>query len=101
MTKKEIYTELQAWEQVQKGLDAQLERLHDAEEDEDFLMALHAVAKAHTDAVAKIVGDKRGALNWWRTYCRFGGNPLSVWSDKEDRLRKIKTLKQLAALIAE
>lgn len=95
MTKTEILTELQAWERVQKALDAQLRLFSDT----DLLDAIYAVANAHTEAVARIVGDSTKAMEWWAFDCGFGDNPLSA--GKGDKIRPIKTLKQLAALIAE
>ena len=102
MTKKEIYTELQAWERVQKGLDAQLDLFYDltrAQPDSDLLTAIYTLADAYTDAVARIVGDTAGAMEWWARECDFGNYLLSA--GKGDKIRPIKTLKQLAGLIAE
>lgn len=102
MTKAEIYAELQAWERVQRGLDEQLDNLYSllsVAGESPFLDAIYAVSTAHTNAVARIVGDDTGALEWWRYECDFGNNPLSA--GKGDKIRPIKTLKQLAGLIAE
>ena len=101
MTKPEIYAELQAWERVQKGLDAQLDLLYDlagCQPDSPLPAAIYAVADAHTDAVARIVGDTAGAMEWWARECDFGNYLLSA--GKGDKIRPIKTLKQLAGLIA-
>ena len=102
MTKKEILTELQAWERVQKGLDAQLDLLYDlvgCEPESPLLIAIYTLGEAYTDAVARIVGDTSGAMEWWARECDFGNNPLSA--GKGDKIRPIKTLKQLAGLICE
>lgn len=100
MTRKEIYAELQAWERVQIDIDRQsivlavigLQHVWPFD-------ALPSIAKAHTDAVARIVGDTTGALKWWKEQCKYGANPLSA--GKGNKIRPIKTLKQLAGLICE
>ena len=86
MTKKEILAELQAWERVQKRLDAQIAKLLE-------------LADMNTSAVEYLVGDTTGALKWWKEQCKYGENPLSA--AKGDKLRLISNLKQLAGLIAE
>lgn len=85
MTKTEIYAELQAWERVQKRLDAQITKLLE-------------LADMNTSAVEYLVGDTTGALKWWKEQCKYGANPLSAGKGK---MRPIKTLEQLAGLICE
>lgn len=102
MNKKEIYAELQAWDRVQKGLDAQLDLLYDlmgCEPESPLLEAIYRLAEAHTDAIARIVGDDTKALEWWAVECRFGENPMQA-AIHGKKLRPISNLKQLAALIA-
>ena len=86
MTKAEILAELQQWEAVEQKLDAQI-------------AARYGLSEAHTETVARIVGDKTGALKWWKHQCKYGENPLSA--AKGDKMRLISNLKQLAGLIAD
>lgn len=103
MTKTEIYAELQAWERVQKGLESQLELFYDltgAQPDSELLTAIYAVAEAHTNAIERIIGDEMQWCDWWKYECQYGEKPMQA-ANLDKRLRKIKTLKQLARLISE
>lgn len=86
MTKTEIYAALQQWESAQKQVDADIARVQ-------------RLADENTDWLARHIGDTTGALKWWKEQCKYGANPLSA--GKGDKIRPIKTLKQLAGLIAE
>ena len=104
MTKSEILAELQAWELAQKRLDAQLDLFYDltrAQPDSDLLTAIYGVAEAHTEAIGKLLGDKLEWLDWWKFETDYGQKKhlLDVYVDR--KLLKIKTLRQLAGLIAE
>lgn len=101
MTKAQILAELQAWERVQKGLDAQLDKLYDllgTSGESPLLDAMYDVTAAHTEAVARIIGDDTKALEWWKYDCRFGENPMQA-AIHGKKLRLISNLKQLAGLI--
>lgn len=101
MNKKEIYTELQAWERVQKGLDEQLDKLYDllgTSGESPLLEAIYDIAGAHTEAVARIIGDDTKAMYWWKYECRLGENPMQA-AIHGKKLRLISNLKQLAGLI--
>ena len=103
MTKKEILAELQQWETTQKALDAQLDQLYDlmgAQPDSPLFKAIYAVAEAHTNTVARIVGDDTEAMRWWQFECRFGERPMQA-AIHGKKLRLISNLKQLAGLIAD
>ena len=103
MKKAEILAHLTEWERVQRGLDAQLDAFYNltgAQPDSDLLTAIYAVAEAHTDAIAMIVGDDTKAMDWWKFECRFGDNPMQAAIHGKP-LRLISNLKQLAALIAQ
>lgn len=102
MNRKEILAELQQWQTVQKDLDKQLDKLYDllgCVPDSPLLEAIYRLAEAHTDAIARIVGDDTKALEWWAVECRFGENPMQA-AIHGKKLRPISNLKQLAALIA-
>lgn len=86
MTRKEILAELQQWQTLQQKLDADI-------------ATIRSLADEHTDGVAGRIGDTIGALKWWKEQCKYGANPLSA--GKGYKMKTIKTLKQLAALIAE
>ena len=102
MTKKEILTELQAWERVQKAMTAQLDALYDlvgCQPENPLPSAVYTLLDAHTDAIARLVGDTTGAMQWWVIECDYGARPMSA--GKGNKMRPIKTVKQLAGLIAE
>lgn len=103
MTKKEIYAELQQWQDVQKSMDAQLDLLYDlvgCQPDSPLLAAIYKVADAHTNAVARIIGDDTKAMDWWKFECRFGDNPMQA-AIHGKKMRVVSNLKQLAGLIYE
>ena len=102
MTRKEILAELQQWQTTQKALDAQLDKLYDllgCEPDSPLLEVIYRLAEAHTDAIARIIGDDTKAMDWWAIECRFGDNPMQA-AVHGKKMRLISNLKQLAALIA-
>lgn len=101
MTKKEIFTLLTEWEQVQKDLDARLNQLNDllGACDSPFLDAIYRLSGAHTSAVAKLVGDKAEWLEWWHFECCFGDRDMGS-VQIGGKSRQVRTLKQLAAVIA-
>lgn len=103
MKKLEIEKRLVEWQAVQKALEAKLDALTaliDCQYDSPLLVAMHRVADAHTVAVAEIIGDTAGWLDWWRLECWMGDKPLSA-SKGDGKFRVVKSLKQLAGLIAE
>lgn len=102
MTRKEILAELQQWETAQKALSEALDHLYDltgAQPDSTLLLAIYAVSEAHTDAIERAIGDEMQWMDWWKYECQYGENALQA-ANLDKRLRKIKTLKQLAGLIA-
>lgn len=98
MKKAEILRHLTEWQRVQKNLFDEKDKAWDLTYYDTLWSATLAVAQAHTDAVGLIIGDTLNFMDWWRKDCEFGDNPLSVWMGGKDR--KIKTLRQLAELIA-
>lgn len=103
MNKSEILKSITEWQAHQKALDAQLELLYNmtGNSGESPLMeAIYNIAGAHTDAVAALIGDESKWLDWWKYECRFGEKLMSA-AKAGGKLRPVKTLKQLAGLIAE
>lgn len=102
MTKSEILNELQQWEALQKSLEAQLDKLCDlmgTPGESPLLEAIYFVLEAHTEAVARIVGDDTKSMWWWVSENNYGRNGL--YAGKGNKMRPIRTLKQLAGLIAD
>lgn len=102
MTRKEILTELQSWEQVQKATITQIDALYDlvgCQPENPLSTAVYTLLDAHTDAIARLVGDTTGAMQWWVGECDYGARPMSA--GKGNKMRPIKTVKQLAGLISE
>lgn len=103
MNRKEILAELQHWQTTQQALEVQLDLLYDlvgCQPESPLLEAIYKVAEAHTDAIARIIGDDTGAVAWWKYDCRFGDNPMQA-AIHGKKLRLISSLKHLAGLIAE
>lgn len=103
LSRESILESLTEWQTVQKALDAQLDHfcnLTGAQPDSDLLTAIYAVAEAHTEAVARLVGDKNQWMSWWKFECKFGVHSMRAGINGK-KLRLISSLKQLAGLIAE
>ena len=103
MTKAEILKTITEWQTYQQALNAQLDKLYDLmgiAGESQLLDAIYNMAGAHTDAIARIIGDDTKALQWWKYECRFGDNPMQA-AIHGKKLRLISNLKHLAALIAE
>lgn len=100
--KSAILDELKAWEQVQKAMVSKLDALYDlvgCQPENPLPTAVYTLLDAHTGAVARLVGDEFGFMEWWVRECDYGNRPMSA--GRGDKMQPIKTLKQLAALIAE
>lgn len=103
MNKKQILAELEAWQATQKAMIAQLDALYDlvgCQTENPLPEAAYTLMDAHTDTVARLVGDETGCMQWWVQECHYGDRPLGA-AKGDGNLRVIKTLKQLSALIAE
>lgn len=103
MTKKEILAHLVEWERVQRELDAQLDLFCDltrAQPDSPLFGAIYKTKEAHLDAVALIVGDKGGWLNWWAFENDYGAKAMGACL-MGGALSEIKTLNELSGLIAD
>ena len=103
MNKAEILKRITDWQTAQKALTAKLDALTaiiDCQYDSPLLESMRAVADAHTKAVAELVGDTGGWLEWWELECWMGDKPMSA-SKSGGKFRKVTNLKILAGLISE
>lgn len=102
MTRKKILKHLIEWQSTQIELDDRLSQFYfltGSQADSPLLKAIYAVAEAHTDSLALIVGDKDGWLDWWKFECNFGEKPMDA-AFVGGELFEVKTLDVLAGLIA-
>lgn len=102
MNKKEILKTITEWERVQKELDDQIDKLYELigyQPESKLLTAIYTVSEAHTNAVELIIGDEMQWLDWWKYENKYGESGLSA--GKTAKIRPVKTLSQLAGLIAE
>ena len=107
MTKGEriidIARQLENWEAVLAVFDRQLDAfaaLTTAQPDSPLLDAIYKMEAAYTEAVAAQLGDANGWLLWFRWECDMGKKPLKACCRAGEPMRDIRTLKQLARLVA-
>lgn len=102
MNTSEIIAHIEAWKAVQVRMAEKMlavEMLFSSPIDGPFSDAVYRLMSAHTDAVAKLVGDSENWLEWFAYECNYGDRPMAI--DLTGSKRKIKTIKQLARLIEE
>ena len=102
MTRKKILKHLIEWQSTQIELDDRLSQFYfltGSQADSPLLKAIYAVAEAHTDSVALIVGDKDGWLDWWKFENDYGAKAMSA-ALAGGNLFQINSLDELAGLIA-
>lgn len=94
---------LEAWAAVLAEFDRQVDAfaaLTTAPADGPLLDAIYRVEAAYTDAVAAQVGDVDGWLQWFRWECDMGKKPLEARRHDKARFVKVRTVRQLARLVA-
>lgn len=64
-----------------------------------LLNQLHEMQQAYTDAIAFSVGDNDKWLEWFAWENDYGARGFEAKADKSDKMRKIRTVNQLARLI--
>ena len=103
MTKSEIVKILTAWQQAQTQADAGIEPLYKllgCTPDAPVIDAYYRLATAHTAAVAQLVGDADGWLDWFQHENDMGARGFEA-SPSNGKSRKVRTLAHLASLIIE
>jgi hypothetical protein len=103
MPSNELITHLQAWMERHQAMVAMLDKLYDitqANPGSPLLAEIYGLMDSHTKAVARIVGDTAGWLDWFAYECDFGRRPHEA-ALKGEKLTTIRTIKQLARLIEE
>lgn len=94
---------LEAWAGVVGEFDRQMDALYAmtrAQPDSPLLEAIYRLEDAYTKQVAEQVGDADGWLLWFRWECDMGNKPLEARRHAEARFLKVRTVKQLARMVA-
>lgn len=102
MKKSEIVKTLKAWQQVQTAADAGIEPYYALFGcmDAPIVESFYRLAAAHTEVVARLVGNVDGWLNWYQ-YDNVMGAMAYEASTPKGKIRKVRTLAHLADLIIE
>ena len=82
LTRDQITAHISAWMESVQAANAQLILLGDMTGDLNYdaplPRAIEALIEGYGAAVARLVGDEGGWLEYFRVECRFGANPLGV-----------------------
>jgi hypothetical protein len=101
MKPAEILPRIETWARRIKAASDQIDALHAAVGmcDGPLIDAIWHLQDAYTDATAALVGDAHEWLDYYRNECAMGTKPREIesWGGRK---MKLKTLKQLAAVIA-
>lgn len=101
-TPADILPMLRTWQRnladVDKQLDALAAIVGDRAES-PLTDAVHSLQAAYTAAVSELVGDRDAWLDWYRWENDMGARGHLARSGKWKAVRRIRTLKNLAALI--
>lgn len=103
MRAAEILPKLEAWAMRLKESDAQVDALHAIVGtcgSSPLIDAIWRLQDGYTNAVASLVGDQFEWLHYYRNECAMGAKPRTIAS-LGGREMKLRTIKQLAKLIAE
>lgn len=102
MNAAEIEPILAEWMAAQRALEAALEPLYaalGADAGSPVMDSIYHVMTAHTVAIARIVGDEDGWLEWFSNETEWGARDLGARIN--DKIVKVRTIKQLARVVAE
>lgn len=98
-----IASRLEAWAARLAEFDRQMDAyaaLTRAQPDSPLLDAIYRLEEAYTMAVAEQVGDTGGWLMWFRWECEMGKKPLEARRHASASFAKVRTVRQLARLVA-
>ena len=99
----DVVARLEKWAATLAEFDRQVDAfcaLTRAEVDSPLLEALHRLEEAYTNLVAEQVGDADAWLFWFRWECDMGLRPKEACAGPGKPLVKVRTVKQLARLVA-
>jgi len=99
----DVTRRLEKWAAVLAEFDRQIDAfgaLTTAQPDSPLLQSIHRLEEAYTHAVAEQVGDADGWLLWFRWECEMGRKPQKACFRPGGLMRDIRTIKQLARLVA-
>jgi hypothetical protein len=102
MKPAEIIPRLETWARRIRSASDQIDALHKVTGmcDGPLVEAIWHLQDAYTDATSALVGDANEWLDYYRNECAMGTKPREIQS-WGGRKMKLKTLKQLASVIAE
>lgn len=101
MHRNELISHLQAWMERHQAMESMLDKIYaitNADPGSPLLDEIYRLMNAHTKAVARIVGDTEGWLDWFEHECEFGRLPKQA-SARGEKMTTIRTVKQLARII--
>lgn len=102
MSAAKILPYIERWALNIKRTSAQIEALHSAVGicDGPLIVAIWYMQDAYTETTSELVGDSHEWLDYYRNECAMGAKPREIesWGGRK---MKLKTLKQLASVIAE
>lgn len=102
MKAAEIEPILASWMAEQRALENALEPLYTAlgaDAGSPVMDSIYQVMTAHTRAIARIVGDEDGWLEWFSNETEWGARDLGARIN--DKIVKVRTIKQLASAVAK
>lgn len=97
-----VLPRLEMWVERVNELDRQLDAFYaltGATPDSPLVESIYTVEDAYTKSLADAVGDTEGWLLWWRWECDMGRKPLKAGAGPKDRMREVRTIRQLARLV--
>lgn len=102
MKPDEMMPLLTAWANRQRELTAQMEALFDITGDSNgpLFLAVWRAWNEYTSTLSRLIGDHDDWLSWYESENRMGLNGFEA-SPAGGKLRKVRTLHQLARLISE
>ena len=82
LNRDQVTEVIRNWAEAVQAADAQLNALAEVTGEIDYdaplPRAIEALIEGYGAAVARLVGDEGGWLEYFRMECRFGANPLGV-----------------------
>lgn len=100
---KDVTARLERWAATLAEFDRQTDAfcaLTRAAPDSPLLDAIHRLEAVYTSVVAEQVGDVDEWLAWFRWECDMGLRPMEACAKPGAPMIKVRTLKQLARLVA-
>ena len=103
LTREQVTEVIRNWAEAVQAADAQLILLGDMtgalDYDAPLPRAIEALIEGYGAAVARLVGDEGGWLEYFRMECRFGVSPMSVIPESGAAEIKINSPEAIARVI--